>query len=351
MSSYEPILENQHQLPPNDPSLWRIELTSEPFELEQDSLKFICVNYSFHTVLLSRLQTLNASEPALGTIGGTWVEDFYIPIDPDYLFQRTGYACADEDEFPPGVVDSWNAHTFYDQYCEVEDEETQSCHYTEFPQETCIEAVTRSMGILYVPYLFERIEWDDALADEFRTGHLEPTPANLQVNEQRLRNNRIVYEYFPEDDCVLLEKCVASPGWRRLLMFDATATNIGSEPMHVGAVENGTFAELLEHNVYEWGECHGHWHFQFYANYTLSSNHGNKMAWCLESIIRVYNNEDVPMNSEYYTCGYQGIQHGMHALLVCVIEASTQVGLTNTLLALTVSGLTSLTSLTPLKPH
>ena len=32
-------------------------------------------------------------------MGSTWDEPFILPIDPELLFQRTGFACMDEDSF------------------------------------------------------------------------------------------------------------------------------------------------------------------------------------------------------------------------------------------------------------
>ena len=60
------------------------------------------------------------SERKLANVGGTWREPFILPVDPELLLQRTGYACMDEDQFPFGSVDSEEVDSFYDQTAVVE---------------------------------------------------------------------------------------------------------------------------------------------------------------------------------------------------------------------------------------
>jgi hypothetical protein len=116
------------------------------------------------------------------------------------------------------------------------------------------------------------------------------------------------------------ESCILAPGWRRLLKFDAATINYGSDPVHIGNITGSSFSQMAAHNVYEWSPCHMHYHFQFYANYTYGLSLGRKQGWCMESIVRTFNNEFTPLNTDYWKCGYQGIYQGWGDEYIAGIE-------------------------------
>src|SRR5581483_3625856 len=71
---------------------------------------------------------------------------------------------------------------------------------------------------------------------------------------------------------------------------------------------------------FEYGVCHGHWHFRGYANYTLldTSGHqvamGHKQSFCLMDSGRFMGvGHNVPLH-ELYTCAEQGIHTGLYDL-------------------------------------
>ncbi|MEA3190270.1 MAG: serine protease [Thermoplasmata archaeon] len=66
---------------------------------------------------------------------------------------------------------------------------------------------------------------------------------------------------FAADHCAVAENSTAA-GTRTLLRFDFVSPNIG-----LGDLEVGRPADHPE--WFEWGTCHGHWHFSEYADYRL----------------------------------------------------------------------------------
>ena len=96
--NYYPKL--QLTLPPQN--LWEFTFMSGPYEATFQGHTHIVRNYSFYSVLLGTANSINASEPLLLPIGGVFTETFMVPVDPEHVFQRSGYACADESTFSLG---------------------------------------------------------------------------------------------------------------------------------------------------------------------------------------------------------------------------------------------------------
>jgi hypothetical protein len=280
---------------------------------------YVLADYSLSAVVVTDAASPGTSEPALAEVGGTWEEPFVFPVDPELLLQRTGYACMDEAEFPPNSVDSEDVEFFYDQTCEVEAELTpDGCHYTELPSESCEEALSAHVGKVEAPFEYERVPWDEALAAKNRVGDVRTVGgADLQVVEEELNVNRLTYRFIDSDSCALAEACVGGTGWRRLLQFNASEKNVGTEPIDIGDIdyflddpENPT--ANANHHVYQYSQCHKHYHFNYFATFTYGSdpNLGSKRAFCLESVARYSNHEQSPTWSPYNDCAYQGITQG-----------------------------------------
>ena len=95
-------------------------LNGAPSRRTVDGHDVVAVNYTFSSVLLSDEASPGVSEQRLRSVGGTWREPFTLPIDPELIMQRTGYACMDEAQFPFASVDSEEVDTFYDDTAVVE---------------------------------------------------------------------------------------------------------------------------------------------------------------------------------------------------------------------------------------
>src|SRR5262245_46515595 len=85
-------------LPPEP--MWNISLIGVPARHTVDGHDVVSIPYQFSSTLLSGVDSPGASEAQLAKVGGIWDEPFILPLDPELLFQRTGFACMDEDSFP-----------------------------------------------------------------------------------------------------------------------------------------------------------------------------------------------------------------------------------------------------------
>jgi len=302
----------QLPLPPTD--LWQVELTGDAERVSVGDHDLVVRPYRLTSTLLTDEPSAGKADPALADVGGVWEEPFVFPLDPELLLQRTGYACMDEAEFPPNSVDGENVATFYDHECEGGDE---VCHITEMPEESCTEALERAVGSVETGITFERLAWSDELADEVRTGEVTHTgQPDVRVMEEGLDVQRVIYRYIDEDSCALAENCVGGSGWRRLLQFDASVHNVGGEALDIGDVDyylEGSGSPLADHNIFEYSDCHEHYHFSYYGDFLFGSGDqqtGNKQAFCLQSTNRYSNNEYSPLTHPYGACNFQGIQAG-----------------------------------------
>jgi len=280
---------------------------------------YVLSDYQLDATVVTDLDSPGISEPALSEIGGTWQEDFVFPIDPELLVQRTGFACMDEAEFPPNSVDTEDVEFFYDQTCDIEPElSTEGCHLTKLADMSCLDALAKNVGKVETSLVFERIAWDSEAADAARVGKVETTTgADLAVVGDELNVNRLTYRYVAPAACSLAEQCVGGTGWRRLLQFNASEKNVGSEAVNIGDVNYYLDDEQNDnpnanHHVYEYSACHGHYHFNHFATFTYGGDPklGSKRAFCLESVARYSNHESSPTWSPYGSCAFQGISPG-----------------------------------------
>eukprot|EP01112_Ceratiomyxa_fruticulosa_P004450 TRINITY_DN149_c0_g1_i2.p1 TRINITY_DN149_c0_g1~~TRINITY_DN149_c0_g1_i2.p1 ORF type:complete len:805 (+),score=194.98 TRINITY_DN149_c0_g1_i2:101-2416(+) len=360
------------QMSPNDESEWNIELTSEPYLVPSntdlfDGHKVLAVDYIFTTYYVTDKESPAQSAADLVNLGGYDYEYIMVPVDPDDVVARYGYACMDEAEFPPGSVITPYAKYFFDVDCTgVEDPSEYepnpyACHITEpWPEENCTDVVARVTGQVFINMTWTRVAWNDNIANQYRTtryGKLTSPTGDMSPLSPNLNDNFVFYEYLAEGACEKVEGCTTGLGWRRLLKFDGVTMNFGKSDVHVGRVPlmDGSPAittdeidalALYNNHVYEYSDCHKHFHFQFYSSYKFGSGgdcnpvtnqtlqgeacqplgecnldthrdeNGNlcatgaKLAWCLESITRRINSEEVAFNAPYWLCGYQGVVPG-----------------------------------------
>jgi hypothetical protein len=307
-------------MPPKD--LWRIELEGRgPRRVTtEDGHDAVVVGYTLRSTLLSDVNTPAEADPALARIGGFWEEPFNFPLDPEFVFQRTGYACIDEDGYPLRTADSENTYQLFDQDCDVETPDEPGCHYSEYPDESCKKALERHTGRVDTKLRFERVRYDRDKADRVRRGiYTTRSYPDLAVLPENLENNRIVYRYIEADSCAVEEGCVTGSGWRRLLMYDASIKNSSTVDLTVGAVDESS--PFVEHNVFEFSACHEHYHYSHYGDFRYGSLPGDKRAFCIESTDRYYNSEQTPMTHPY-GCDNQGIASGWGDTYIAGIECN-----------------------------
>ncbi len=302
--------DDKGQLPLPPEELWSIAIDpAGPVRETIDGHDLVTARYTFTSTLLTDAGSPGAAEPALAREGGKWDEPFILPVDPDLLLQRTGNACLNESGFPPNSFDSENAWVFFDFTCEGDSGGVLGCHRSRLHPQSCFEILGDRVGAVETKVQFEHLTWDAELADAVRVGELTHLDGpDLKVIGADLENNRVIYRYFPEDSCAIVEQCVSGSGWRRLLQFNATVHNVGAETMYIGPV----VAENPIHNLFQYNACHAHYHFSDYGDFTFAGaeeNLSSKQAFCVESTNRFSNNEWSPLTHDY-TCRFQGVQAG-----------------------------------------
>jgi hypothetical protein len=301
------------RLPLPPPEVWSIHLLGPARRGQIDGHEFVLRDYEFDSTLLTDRASPGASEPQLAASGGEWSEPLIFPVDPQQLLERTGYACIDEFEYPRESVDEWNAHFVYDQECTVG---ADYCHQQP-ATEDCVEALTAHVGHIEVPFTYRRLPWDGALARNVQVGERPSVDgADLIVVTEGigLAENRVVYHFTASDSCEIEEGTADTPGWHRLMAFNSTSWNIGNSAMHIGDVDL-LLADDEAHGLFDYGECHGHWHFSHYADFGVSAADGRQLAgdkrsFCLESTNRFSNAVWSPLSAPYDRCHYQGISPG-----------------------------------------
>jgi hypothetical protein len=296
-------------LPPH--SAWTFEIVGEPHRTLIGTHDYVAVKYHFWTYIVTDPSSPAVSEPALSTVGGSWDEPFDLPADPELVMERTGYACLDESTYPPNSVFEESVNYFYDQTCPVETPATSVCHVTQFPTESCTDALTNHIGMLQPNMHFTRVAYDSQIASEFRRGQTtNPTGADLAAEEEALKNeHRIYYRYFTPDSCDIEYGTIAQPGWRRLLTFSTNTRNDGSQPIHIGDLTEPNNPWRLS-NVFEFGNCDNEWDFNFYVDFAYNTATGVKRAFCIEDTSRYHNDEITPLTGTYESCNFQGISPG-----------------------------------------
>jgi hypothetical protein len=134
--------------------------------------------------------------------------------------------------------------------------------------------------------------------------------ADLVVIEEDMLNEMYLQDVvFPESSCSLIEGCVNAPGLRRLVRFTSTIMNQGRSDL--------SFPEPKDRpDLFQFGNCHQHYHFREFAAYTLFEEDGTtfvyggeKYAYCMEDTARAFDGAKVGCD-RVYDCGSQGIQSG-----------------------------------------
>jgi len=309
--------EPKKQLPLPPEPLWQITLLGTPHRTRIDGHDLVAVDYRLSSVLLSDAGTPGISEPALRPTGGIWREGFVLPVDPEQILQRTGFACLDEDSFPFPSVDSEEIDTFYDNTCGVEGSlgNDGQCHYTRFVKESCVEALQKHVGSVSTRIVFERLPWDAALADQYRFGKVTGAEPDLEIYLPDFLPSRITYRYVHADSCEVVEGCVSGTGWRRLLQFATSDENVGEQPVTIGGLDyfvTGHGHENDEHNLFELSACHHHYHFRYYGAFRWQGDAvvNQKNGFCLQSTARAANRETSPLAQDFGGCDYQGVAPG-----------------------------------------
>lgn len=305
------------QLPLPAESAWTVTIDGPAERRMIDGHAYVAVDYAMTTTILTDEASPGFSEPALEEIGGEWKEPFVLPADPLFVFQRTGFACINEAQFPPNSHDAEESDLFYDHGCRVEARLSNiGCHQTAMPTMSCVDALRSNVGRVETSMVFTRQAWDQLVADGIRSGTVtNPDGPDLEPDRAEFRKHRFAYRYIPANSCTLEERCVGGSGWRRLLMFPTADLNRGMKDLNIGWVdyfhkEGGS--TLSEHGMFELSECHGHYHFSHYGTFSLADEPQltRKNGFCMQPTQRIWNNEASPLHHPFVDCEEQGVSPG-----------------------------------------
>lgn len=135
-----------------------------------------------------------------------------------------------------------------------------------------------------------------------------PMP-DLVIDRDRLASE-ILFESMnvSPDSCAIVEGCVSGPGERKLLRFSVEAVNQGQATLTVQPPDERP-------DLFQFSPCHGHYHFNGFANYALLDENGkqvlagHKQAYCMEDTRQVMQGPKVACDKQF-SCSNQGIQAG-----------------------------------------
>jgi len=109
---------------------------------------------------------------------------------------------------------------------------------------------------------------------------------DLRINEDSASQSIwISHQTFGENSCEIEEMCVSGEGRRRLLQFEGRIENWGPGDLNPGPEANNP--------LYEYSECHGHYHFLDFTDYRLLNQDGtvaaagHKQSFCLIDMAQV----------------------------------------------------------------
>ena len=296
----------KHALPlPPEPK-WQIRLVGTPRRYSLGGHDLVRVRYTFASVLLTDAASPGVSEPRLAKVGGVWKEPFMLPADPELVFQRTGYACMDEAQYPFGTVDSEEVQFLYDQTAVPEKTlSSVGYHYTRMPTQSCVAAVRDHIGAVTTAVRFERLAWNPTVAGRYRSGKGTGRDPDLQSYLPDFFHDQTTYRYIhsaKNGGCEVTEGSVQGTGWRRLLQYGTSDENVGEQQLTIGGVDytiSGHPDDLDRYHLFVFSPCHHHFHFNYYGRLSWQGTGGrvtnSKKGWCMVSTNRPANRETSPL--------------------------------------------------------
>ena len=131
---------------------------------------------------------------------------------------------------------------------------------------------------------------------------------DLQVSTSTILNSLDINTFTSSDECLVAEGCITGTGERATLRFTTSISNYGNEDFFIGQTGG---VENLNENFY-WDDCHGHAHYEGYANYRLyyypslepHETIGHKNGWCVMDLGGAIASE-APEGANYPTCNFE----------------------------------------------
>ncbi len=217
--------------------------------------------------------------------------------------QKTVYPDTDDDGLGDGTGEEFCPQDIPVGYVENNDDTEPDCSTND-------EARCGKCGTLGCDDVCGSGAWVDACgkclsADEASTC----SGVDLVVDAWDLASRMYIQHlYVDPETCLVAERCVSGTGNRKLLKFSTSIANIGSDDLQLGVPENNN-------PLWEYDQCHEHFHFEAYAEYKLTDNTGeqirdlgHKNGFSVQDL-GDYDLSERPCNRRY-SSGNQGISSG-----------------------------------------
>lgn len=99
-----------------------------------------------------------------------------------------------------------------------------------------------------------------------------PTGSDVVLDAPYLSSSIEMGTTNSSDVCTIYEGCLNGYGQREIVRFSTKIDNIGQADFHAGHVPSST---TTPHPIFEYDQCHNHWHFKDYAEYLISDMNNN----------------------------------------------------------------------------
>ena len=131
-----------------------------------------------------------------------------------------------------------------------------------------------------------------------------PSGPDLMVVESELSSSMYFQTLNSTNACTVAEGCMKGYGTREIVRFTTHIKNIGNQDYYVGQTPASTATATTQ---WEWDECHGHWHYEGYAEYLLYDANGVKIPAGFKNGFCVMDLECGDGGSAKFNCTNQGI--------------------------------------------
>lgn len=132
-----------------------------------------------------------------------------------------------------------------------------------------------------------------------------PAGPDLVMNQNRLRNTLSLSTVNITDNCAPVEGCVRALGQRYVLRFATRIDNIGTTDYYIGSPTS-------QPQMFSYNNCHGHAHYEGYADYILFDQAGNAIPVGFKNGFCVIDVGCSPGSTGQYGCSNMGISKGCY---------------------------------------
>jgi hypothetical protein len=130
-----------------------------------------------------------------------------------------------------------------------------------------------------------------------------PNGPDLVLRQDVLASSLQLVSYNSTDACLVPERCVSGMGARDIIRFTTHIENNGTTDYYVG-IPNANNSQFTNNN------CHGHWHYDSYAEYLLFDQNGTALPIGMKNGFCVLDLTCDNGGTAQYGCGNMGISAG-----------------------------------------